>query len=272
MLISNVFIHLVLFKGVTTLNTTTEEIRNEFEQNGYYICRQGLELDKVALLEDALRLALVNGDAEYNDLSLDELVLLRESQDHKKVYDAAVSVGSSFAGMNVLSQSKILEISTACSGALSGAVHNMPLHVAIQNPSDGSFDYGWHQESAFYDWCPDILNIWFPLVRPSTTSAGTMSVLPQSHLNGKLPYNDFLNEAGFRQLNCEIDSVKDTSEVDIEINVGDFVIFHSDLIHKSKLNFSKLPRYSGILRIVNMSTQPNYRALYKAWSNNPSSS
>jgi ectoine hydroxylase-related dioxygenase (phytanoyl-CoA dioxygenase family) len=242
----------------------------EFNDFGFTVFKDAIALDRILDIRESLRIALVNGDESLNKLTLDDLVNLRESEDHNLVYNASISVGSSFASICLLNAPLLVRACEMCSGVKFHNLHPMPLHIAIQSPNDSSYDYKWHQESSFYDWCPDILNIWFPLVRPSKKEDGTMSVIPGSHKNGGVNFKSYKNTSGFRQLECDIPNHLKSldNEEYIEIELGDFVIFDANLIHRSEINKSSLPRYSGILRVVNMANQPNCRALYKAWSNN----
>jgi ectoine hydroxylase-related dioxygenase (phytanoyl-CoA dioxygenase family) len=50
----------------------------------------------------------------------------------------------------------------------------------------------------------------------------------------------------------------------MEVSRGSAVAFDAHVVHRSLPNRSDRPRLSGVLRVVNMATQPSPRPLYKA--------
>lgn len=233
-----------------------------YARDGYAIYERAIDIARLDAVADVLHMALCRGDANLRAQSLPDLITLREREDHRIVYESALVVGSSFAAYELVATSTILDIVGACTGAARRDLHPMPLHVLIQNPDDEGYDYTWHQESTFYPWCPDILSLWFPIDAPSSTSAGTMMVVPQSHAHGVLPHEVYFNERGFRQMRTT--TVDDEAGVAMEVSRGSAVAFDAHVVHRSLPNRSDRPRLSGVLRVVNMATQRSPRPLYKA--------
>ena len=99
----------------------------------------------------------------------------------------------------------------------------------------------------------DIMNVHFPFLRPSTIRNGTMSALEGSHVEGPLPswrskasdnsYTDFVPE------NLEELKLKYV-EVAFHLELGDVVLFHKDLVHKSNANKSAALRPPGVIRLT----------------------
>jgi ectoine hydroxylase-related dioxygenase (phytanoyl-CoA dioxygenase family) len=241
---------------------------SEYHEKGYVICRKVIPIDALQALLRVLHAALA-GQGEglsYSDLPIQELIAKREREDHSIVYKSQVTVGSSFAAYDLLGKSKVFEVAAQVTQATRQYLHTMPLAISIQNPRDDSYDYTSHQESLFYKWCPDILNIWFPVLAPSTVEGGTMAMLPGSHAKGFLPSKSYNKANGFLQIETILQPGDEERFVPMELDLGDLVVFSSHLVHRSMPNISAMPRVTGILRVVNMATLRSHRPLYKALS------
>ena len=90
-------------------------------------------------------------------------------------------------------------------------------------------------------------------MRTSNLKNGTMSVLSGSHKLGTLNFKKSrISDDSYTDLIPKgIDKIKKSfNEVFNYLELGDVVIFHKDLIHKSNSNFSKLTRPVGISRLT----------------------
>src|SRR5690606_20955700 len=134
------------------------------------------------------------------DGDVSSLLLQREAEDHALVYQASNFVGSSLAAYRMVEA--IAPEVEAVSGLSN--LHVMPVTVAVQMPSDERFDYKWHQESSYYPWAEDIINVWVPL-QPTRVGSGTMVMVPGSHREGRLPADHYLTNGVFRQIECAVD-------------------------------------------------------------------
>lgn len=239
-------------------------LREKLKSDGYVVIEQLFTEQQMASIAESLRAALLHGRADLAKLSLDDLILEREKEDHQHVYDAMVSVGSSAAAYELLGTSKLLDSLSKAFSVTLESLHLLPLHIQIQNPGDGRFDYRWHQESSFYPWCKDVLNGWFPIHRPSARETGTMFIIPKSHTAGWRKADAQKDENGFWQIECPVTESERSAGFPMELNPGDIVLFDANLVHCSLGNSGTTPRITGILRGVNMSTQPKLRPLYKA--------
>ena len=120
-------------------------------------------------------------------------------------------------------------------------------------PKDKRLVYDFHQESTYMRDFEDILNIHYPIFFKSDYNNGSMSVLSKSHKEGLLKYtkkrrsyNSYTN-----LVPKNINKLKKKyEEVLIELNLGDVVFFHKDLIHKSNYNYTNLPRPVGLGRFA----------------------
>lgn len=119
-------------------------------------------------------------------------------------------------------------------------------------PSDERLTWRWHQESTYHPPEVDSLGFWFPIFAPATERNGTMSVLKGSHKLGIVEYKKHkpTPDAATSLIPAEIDEyTRRFEEVHCVCDVGDVVIFHKDLIHRSNLNRDVRPRITGLVRV-----------------------
>lgn len=133
-----------------------------------------------------------------------------------------------------------------------------PLHILSSGfllgiPKDDRLVYDFHQESNYMKGFQQLVSIHFPIIGKADLNNGTMSVLEKSHKLGNLFYtesrvsdNSYTNyiPRNIEELTGEFE------EVHLELNLGDCIFFHGDLIHKSNFNGSNLCRLAGIVRLA----------------------
>jgi|688.fasta_scaffold501654_2 ectoine hydroxylase-related dioxygenase (phytanoyl-CoA dioxygenase family) len=118
--------------------------------------------------------------------------------------------------------------------------------------NDKRLIYNYHQESSYMKNLEDITSIHFPIFRKTNFKNGTMSVLDKSHKMMDLPYKKIVKKNSYTDLipeNIE-EILKNYKEIFLNINVGDIIFFHKNLIHKSNLNNSKKPRVCFVGRFT----------------------
>ena len=114
----------------------------------------------------------------------------------------------------------------------------------IDPPTDERRTYGWHQE-VFYT-IPEskFLQTWCPLIRDTTKENGTIWLCPKSHKTG-VAKQDWI-ESDDRVLQIDVDEklVQQFQPIQLEMKLGQLLIFDSRLFHKSGVNTSNEIRYS----------------------------
>jgi ectoine hydroxylase-related dioxygenase (phytanoyl-CoA dioxygenase family) len=243
------------------LEIKTDSLRESYRESGYVVAKQIFPLGALALLRQSLRSILdksASGDGSEAGLSLDELILKREAQDHSVVYNAAQSVGSSAATYQLLGSSEIFDVVSEVTGYEKASLHIMPMYLIIQLPSDERFDYTWHQDGAYYPWCKDFLALWFPINRSVNRETGTISVIRGSHHEGPRESDTFLRNGFFKQIQAKLQSDEPDQEEVIETDLGDCCIMSGNAVHRSVANRSGSPRVAGVLRIASLGPQQSY--------------
>jgi ectoine hydroxylase-related dioxygenase (phytanoyl-CoA dioxygenase family) len=134
----------------------------------------------------------------------------------------------------------------------------MPMYLIIQLPSDERFDYAWHQDGVYHDWCADLLTLWFPVNRTTKRDTGTISLIPGSHRDGLRATDNYLRHGFFRQLQSKLKEGEAALETVLEVELGDCCIMAGNAVHRSVTNRSASPRVAGVLRMANLSRQQFY--------------
>src|SRR3954466_12159190 len=100
----------------------SDTLKETYTAEGFTILRKIFSQELVANTCDVLHDALANKEP-YDHLSLDELILARESQDHALVYQASLCVGSSAAAYKLMAATNLVEILSELSGVSSRHMH-----------------------------------------------------------------------------------------------------------------------------------------------------
>jgi hypothetical protein len=235
-------------------------MQQSYQDDGFAVAKQVFSDSALAMLRNSLRSVLDKSrDSDEDDeLTLDELILDREAKDHSLVYNAAQSVGSSAATYRMLGSSEIFDVISSVTGFDPAHLHLLPLYLVIQIPSDGRFDYTWHQDGSYYPWCQDFLTLWFPVNRSTKRNTGTISIIPGSHREGPRETETFLRHGFFKQIQSKLNAGEADREQVLEVDQGDCCIMHGNAVHRSVANRSTSPRVAGVLRIANLGSQPSY--------------
>lgn len=120
-------------------------------------------------------------------------------------------------------------------------------------PKDKRLTYDYHQESSYQKNFDDLVSIHFPIFFKSSTKNGTMSALNKSHKLGNLKYDKkrYSKDSYSSLIPKKIGEIrKKFNEVHYELDVGDAMFFHKDLIHKSNYNNSNVCRAVGVGRFT----------------------
>ena len=124
----------------------------------------------------------------------------------------------------------------------------------IDPPKDGTFDLKWHQESYFTLPNSNSVQLWAPIINDvSLEETGTISVIKKSHLYGELKHSivrhndsyisESIKDERINYVNSDLENFK--------LNVGDVLLFHENLIHKTLNNKGDKVRYTMIANYSN---------------------
>jgi ectoine hydroxylase len=103
-------------------------------------------------------------------------------------------------------------------------------------------DYGyWYQNGVLF---PNLTSVYIA-VDPATVENGCMQVIPYSHNLGRIEHELKGEQAG-ADMERVTEILKRLPLVHVEMQPGDALFFHSNLLHRSDQNTSEYPRWSMI--------------------------
>lgn len=103
-------------------------------------------------------------------------------------------------------------------------------------------DYGyWYQNGVLF---PQLTSV-FIAVDPATVENGCLQVIPYSHTLGRIDHQLTGDQAGAQQERVQ-EVLKRLPLVHVEMDPGDALFFHCNLLHRSDQNRSEHPRWSMI--------------------------
>lgn len=239
-------------------------VQNFYHENGYYIFKGAISLATLDTLKKALHNLLSHGDARRQSMSLTDLILDVESEDHAKVYNAMISMGSSVAAYDLIHELDIGGKTEIFSEISFESIHGMLLQTPIQLPQDERFDFNWHQENGSYSILKNTFTFWFPVLSHARKETGTVEIIPGTHKNGERPSKHIVKPGGLNDWIVDVTDAELANAISIEIDLGDVVFFDANLIHRTIPNRSKQPRVTGIVRTVNLIETNCIRPISKA--------
>ncbi len=147
-------------------------------------------------------------------------------------------------------------------------VRGEPVLMAVESfckPARVGSAVPYHQDNAYFCQAPpDVLTVWVAL-DPTTEANGAVRYVPGSHRYGVLAHKPSFVQGNSFGL-AEPPDPATTDEICAEMQPGDIVIHHSQIIHRSTPNTSPNPRRGLLLvyRGQHTQTDPRLQAEYDA--------
>jgi phytanoyl-CoA hydroxylase len=118
-------------------------------------------------------------------------------------------------------------------------------------------DYGyWYRDGFLY---PQMLSV-LTALSPSTKENGCLQVIKGSHLAGRIEHGFSGEQVGANQERVD-EFLKELELVFVEMEAGDTLFFHSNLLHRSDANLSDAPRWS-LISAYNLISNKPYKGNY----------
>ena len=222
---------------------TAEQLKH-YDDEGYVIVKSLFTKEEAALLHESSV-----GDTVISENSYE----LLDASGFKTKLALWYTPGSDIYGMMSRSQ----KIVSAVKQLLGGEVAHFHSKVMQKAPFTGGAwewhqDYGyWYKDGFLY---PDMLSVMIALT-PSIIENGCLQVLPGSHKMGRVEH---LNTG--EQVGADAEKVEAYSKlreiVYCELQPGDGLFFHCNLLHSSGQNRSANPRWSIISAYNKISNKP----------------
>tara|TARA_B100000686_G_scaffold354923_1_gene468226 strand:+ start:1912 stop:2709 length:798 start_codon:yes stop_codon:yes gene_type:complete len=209
-----------------------QNLKEEFEHNGYAICRN--VIDKTLVHE---------ADEHVDWLCKRHPDLRPENLHHMLVWQDSFWV-------RLLADERILD----CVEQIIGPdIALFASHYIAKPPSDGQAVL-WHQDGSYWPLQPmEVVTAWLS-INPSTPVNGCMRVIPGSHnmeIKGTNRREDIPNVLKSEMPNEFVESDR---AVDIVLQPGDISLHHPNIVHGSNPNTSQMWRKGLTMRYVPTTT------------------
>lgn len=212
---------------------TDEQVR-AYEQDGFVLARGMFDAEEIALLRRAAR----------EDRALDQHSFGRADGEGGTVRLSLWNhPGDTIYGMVARCES----IAGSAEKLLGGEVYHYHSKMIMKDARVGGAwtwhqDYGyWYQNGALFP----LLCSAFIAVDPATRENGCLQVIRGSHAMGRVDHVLAGDQAGADRERVA-EALKQLELVYVEMNPGDTLLFHCNLLHRSDQNRSEHPRWSMI--------------------------
>ncbi len=220
----------------------------QYEKEGYLIVKNILIQDEVKLLY-----GLASGDNTMKDHAID----LNDQSGKRTKLTLWFTPGDDTFGLLTRSK-KMVNAAQAILGE--GEICHFHSKLMQKEPKVGGAwevhqDYGyWYKNGFIY---PDaMLSIMLALTKANKEN-GCLQVLKGSHKMGRIEHN-FAGEQQGADQDFVDEAMKTFERVYVELEAGDALLFHSNLLHMSEANLSDKPRRS-LISVYNLSYNKPFR-------------
>lgn len=210
-----------------------EQVR-EYHDQGYVAARGFFDREQIDLLQRAAK----------EDRALDEHSFSRADGEGGQVRLSLWNhPGDTIYGMFARAESVVV----SAEKILDGEVYHYHSKMIMKDPKVGGAwtwhqDYGyWYQNGVLFP----LLTSVFIALDPATKENGCMQVIPYSHNVGRLDHVLTGEQAG-ADMERVTEILKRLPLVHVEMEPGDALFFHANLLHRSDQNRSENPRWSMI--------------------------
>jgi phytanoyl-CoA hydroxylase len=241
-----------------------QDQKNQYQENGFLILDDFFtkaELDDFSdAVRKTVRVFFDKAVAEKGvsiiyppETELDEGICRLEEIDHSYVaaiYDTICHLSSFF---RIVGKKEMAStVNQLLNRPTNAPIYEYLTRCRIDLPDDGARLYEWHQEVFHSIPKANFVQAWAPLVRDILVENGALKVCPGSHKSGALPQaldKQTLERTGgslghYYIVSPEI--VKLYEELNVEMKLGQLLLFDPKLVHRSGENTSRLVRYSMV--------------------------
>ncbi len=226
----------------------TPQQKAQYEQDGYLIIREFLNSEQVALLYQ-----LATQDEVMRSNAFD----LTDQSGKSTKLTLWFTPGNDSYGLLVRSESMVGAVQTLLG---EGEVCHFHSKLMQKEPKKGGAwewhqDYGyWYKNGFLY---PDAMISVMLALTEADVNNGCLQVLKGSHKMGRLEHL-FAGEQQGADMPFVEEALKTCERVNVELQPGSVLFFHSNLLHMSDANLSDKPRWS-LISAYNMSYNKPFR-------------
>ncbi|XP_021374881.1 uncharacterized protein LOC110464140 [Mizuhopecten yessoensis] len=231
----------------------TDQVRQEFDQHGYIVLKGVLDKEEVSLVEKT-----IGGSDAITKHKFGDFV------DGGRKTDTVLwkHPGNDVTGM--VSRSE--KVAGIAEQLLGGEVYHYHTKLMLKEGGRGA-KHAWHQDYSYWYWngClfPDMLTVFIPL-DDCRKENSCLQILRGSHKCGRIHHKTVGEQNG-----CDVERIEELKavcpHVFMEIDAGDAVFFHCNIIHSSSQNDSHKRRWAFLTaynRATNNPTKVHHHPQY----------
>ncbi|XP_046562117.1 L-proline trans-4-hydroxylase-like isoform X1 [Haliotis rubra] len=224
----------------------TDDMRSAFEEFGYIIIRGILDSEEITKLRRSI---------EDNEELMKNSFELSDGEEGKSRACVWSHPGNDVAGLVVRSQ----KVAGTCEKLMGGEVYHYHSKLMMKEARTGG-KFVWHQDYGYWykNGCltPDLMSVMIAIDKCEKAN-GCLQVLEKSHKRGRIEH---LRVGG--QTGADIERVEFIKKICslkyVELQPGDALFFHSNLLHNSSANTSDDRRWVLIPAYNRRSNNPAF--------------
>ena len=220
----------------------------DYEKDGYVIIKNFLQNDEVNKLY-----AIATGD----DTLLKHAFDLNDQSGKKTKLTLWYTPGNDAYGLLTKSKRMVDSVDKLMDGE--SAVCHFHSKLMQKEPKVGGA-WEWHQDYGYWYknefLMPDEMMSVMVAITDANKGNGCLQVIKGSHKMGRIEHGFAGEQVGASQHYVDL-ALKTMELVYVEINAGDALFFHSNLLHRSEANLSDKPRWS-LISVYNRSANIPY--------------
>ncbi len=220
----------------------------DYEKDGYVIIKNFLQNDEVNKLY-----AIATGD----DTLLKHAFDLNDQSGKKTKLTLWYTPGNDAYGLLTKSKRMVDSVDKLMGGE--SAVCHFHSKLMQKEPKVGGA-WEWHQDYGYWYknefLMPDEMMSVMVAITDANKGNGCLQVIKGSHKMGRIEHGFAGEQVGASQHYVDL-ALKTMELVYVEINAGDALFFHSNLLHRSEANLSDKPRWS-LISVYNRSANIPY--------------
>lgn len=219
----------------------------QYHVDGYFVARGLLSTEEVGNFRDHARLQL-ESEAKNNDL-----FTKGDKSGKQTLLKMWNTAGDDKFGLLARDQRMVL----AAEAVLGEDIYLYSHKMTMKQPREGGA-WEWHQDFGYWynNGClaPDMLSIWIALDK-STKANGCLQVLKGTHKLGRLDHVRQDGQTNVAELHLEA-ALARHEHLYVEMEPGDALVFHCNLLHRSDANNSDTYRWGYICSYNTVSNAP----------------
>lgn len=230
------------------MNLSRNQIE-DFKSNGYLILKNVFSKDELESFFSAVSFIAKNELNRAGISSTNEANLVTEDVIKLNKCGLMDRYATMVAGISEVSRLYSTPLLRSAINQLLGRNEKAALfltnNAAIMTlPDDPNYTYAWHKDTFYTIPQSRYVQIWAPLIQPSSVKNGTLRVCLKSHQNGLKGQTKIANVPNRHKYVATDSEVAKFSQVDLALELGSVLILDPGLIHKSGSNTSGKIRYS----------------------------